>query len=152
MICFFIGHRNAPETLKSLLAETVERHISEYGVREFVVGHCGAFDRMAASTVRDAKKHHPEVTLTLLIPYYPYKYQEEVADEYDGSIYPKGMEKVPKPYAIVRANQYMVRHSDFLICYNKGYVGNTREIVDMALRRERKGLMQVSNLANSAFQ
>lgn len=58
------------------------------------------------------------------------------------------MEKVPKPYAIVRANQYMLRHSDFLICYNKGYVGNMRDIVDMALRREKKGLMRVTNLAD----
>lgn len=85
-ICFFIGHRNAPETLKPLLAEAVERHIAEYGVTKFVVGHYGAFDRMAASTVRDAKKRYPEVTLTLLIPYYPYKYWEAVADVYDGSI------------------------------------------------------------------
>lgn len=146
-ICFFIGHRNAPETIKHSLAEAVERHITKYGGTEFVVGHYGAFDRMAASAVRNAKKRHPDVTLTLLIPYYPYKYWEEVSDEYDGSIYPEGMEKVPKPYSIVRANQYMVRHSDFLICYNKDYVGNTRKIVDMALRRETRGLMRVTNLA-----
>ena len=151
MICFFIGHRNAPETIKSLLAKVVEQHIAEYGVTEFVVGHYGAFDRLAASAVRDAKMRHPDVALTLLMPYYPYKYWEEVADEYDGSIYPEGMEKVPKPYAIVQANQYMVRHSNFLICYNKDNIGNTRKIVDMALRREANGLIRVTNLACSVF-
>ena len=150
MICFFNGHRNAPETLKPLLAKAVEQYIAEYGVTEFVVGHYGAFDRLAASEVRNADKAHPEVTLTLLIPYYPYKHWEELTDAYDGCLYPEGMEKAPKPYAIVRANQYMVRHSDFLICYNKGCVGNTRDIVEMAQRREKKGMMRVTNLSDNS--
>ena len=46
--CFFIGHRNAPETLLPLLASAVERHITEYGVDDFVVGHYGRFDALAA--------------------------------------------------------------------------------------------------------
>ena len=46
--CFFIGHRNAPETLRPLLDAAIERHISEYGVTEFVAGHYGRFDYMAA--------------------------------------------------------------------------------------------------------
>lgn len=70
--CFFIGHRNAPETLRPLLYAAVERHITEYGVREFVVGHYGNFDAMALGAVRKAKERHPKVTLTLLLPYYPF--------------------------------------------------------------------------------
>lgn len=141
--CFFIGHRDAPEELRPLLAEAVERHITQYGVTEFIVGHYGRFDAMAASTVRAAKKQHSEISLVLLLPYFPYEYD---AAEYDGSFYPPGMEMVPKQFAIVRANQYMIRHSDYLICYYEGYPGNTRSIVEAALRLEAAGRLRIEKI------
>ena len=49
--CFFIGHRDAPDSLASELDALVERHITEYGVGEFVVGRYGGFDALAASAV-----------------------------------------------------------------------------------------------------
>lgn len=39
--CFFIGHHDAGKELLPLLAEVVERHITEYGVTDFFVGHYG---------------------------------------------------------------------------------------------------------------
>ena len=146
--CFFIGHRTAPDSLLTRLIETVERHIVEYDVTEFVVGHYGKFDSLAAHAVRNAKNRHPESSLVLLLPYYPFQYLKEISEEYDRSFYPPGMAEVPKPFAIVRANQYMIRNSEFLICYNEGHVGNTRVLVDMALRRQQRGLMRVENLAD----
>ena len=146
MTCFFIGHRDAPESLYPRLRDAVARHITEYGVTDFVVGHYGHFDRMATHAVREEKKLHPEVTLTLLLPYYPYKYD---ADEYDGSFYPPGMETVPKPFAIVQANQYMIRHCDYLICFNEGYVGNTRTLIDLVRKRVEKGLLHIENLGST---
>ena len=72
--CFFIGHRDAPEALRPLLDAAVERHITEYGVTEFVVGHYGRFDYMAAGAVQAAKARHPDISLVLLLPYYPFPY------------------------------------------------------------------------------
>ena len=143
-VCFFIGHRDAPETVRPLLLEAVERHIVEYGVSEFVVGHYGRFDFMAAGAVRAAKKLHPEITLTLLLPYYPFPYD---TSDYDRTYYPRGMETVPKPFAIVRANEHMIKNSDYLICYDTGHIGKTRDYVVTARRMERKGLIQIENLA-----
>lgn len=145
--CFFIGHRDAPETLRPLLDEAVERHITEYGVTDFVVGHYGRFDAMAAHAIREAKQRHPEVTLTLLIPYYPFQGLKELSQDYDATFYPPDMETVPKPYAIVRANEYMIRASDYLICYDRGQIGKTRDFVELARQRERKGLIHIENLA-----
>ena len=144
--CFFIGHRNAPETLRPLLDAAVERHIAEYGVTEFVAGHYGRFDYMAAAAVRTAKTRHPDITLVLLLPYYPFPYDTE---GYDSTYYPPGMEDVPKPFAIVRANEYMIRTSDYLICYDRGQIGKTRDFVELARKRERKGLIHVENLAET---
>ena len=142
--CFFIGHRNAPETLRPLLDDAIERHISEYGVTEFVAGHYGRFDYMAAGAVRRAKERHPDVILTLLLPYYPFDHD---TGDYDRTYYPEGMETVPKPFAIVRVNEYMIRTSDYLICYDRGQIGKTRDFVELARKRERKGLIHVENLA-----
>ena len=99
---------------------------------------------MAAGAVKQAKKRHPEVTLVLLLPYYPFPYD---TSGYDSTYYPEGMETVPKPFAIVRANEYMIKTCEYLICYDAGLIGNTGKLVKKALRRQKKGEMHVENLA-----
>ena len=69
--CFFIGHREASSELLPILTQVVEKHISEYGVTEFVVGGYGGFDHLAAKAVISLKQQYPEITLSLLIPYHP---------------------------------------------------------------------------------
>lgn len=146
-ICFFIGHRDTPSSILPTLREAVERHITEYGIEEFVVGKYGNFDKLAAQVVREAKLLHPEIRLTLLLPYYDPHKKIELPGGFDGSIYPDGLEHTPRRAAIVRANQYMVCHSDYLIAYDAGRIGNTRKLVEYARHRERKGLIRVENLA-----
>ena len=145
--CFFIGHRDAPDELRSMLAEAVERHIADYGVRSFVVGHYGAFDRMAASAVLDAKKHHDGVTLQLLIPYHPAERPVKPREGFDGTFYPPGMERVPHRLAIIRANTYMIRNSTHLIAYAHYRIGNTADFFELAKRLEQRGSLSVENLA-----
>lgn len=144
--CFFIGHRDAPRELLPLLIEAVERHIRDYGVTHFTVGRYGNFDRLAAQAVIEAKKRY-HVALSLLLPYHPYDHPIQTPKGFDNTFYPPGMECVPKRVAIVRANLYMIQNSDYLIAYDKGYIGNTRDLVAAARRREKKGLMGVENLA-----
>ena len=144
--CFFIGHREAPDALLPLLEEAVERHITEYGVSSFVVGHYGHFDALAARAVIDAKKRHPEVTLTLLLPYHPFDRPIATPKGYDGTFYPPGMEGTPHRAAIVKANRYMVAHSSHLIAYVWHAASNARDILEYAQRRERRGGMTVTLL------
>lgn len=58
--CFFIGHREASEEIYPALYTAVKQHIAEYGVTEFIVGHYGGFDRLAAAAVKAAKRSHTE--------------------------------------------------------------------------------------------
>ena len=144
--CFFIGHREAPDALLPLLEEAVERHIVEYGVTDFMVGNYGHFDALAARAVIDAKKRHPEVTLTLLLPYHPFDRPIATPKGYDGTFYPPGMEGTPHRAAIVKANRYMVAHSSHLIAYVWHAASNARDILEYAQRRERRGGMTVTLL------
>lgn len=146
-ICFFIGHREAGDELLPALTAAVERHITEYGVKSFIVGRYGNFDKLAARAVIDAKKRHPEVTLTLLLPYHPFDRPIPTPEGFDGTFYPPGMEPVPKRVAIPRANRYMVRHSSHLIAYAWHPASNAREILETALKRQERGMIHVINLA-----
>lgn len=145
-ICFFIGHREAGGELIPALDEAVERHITEYGVTSFMVGHYGNFDKLAARAVIDAKKRHPEVTLTLLLPYHPFDRPIPTPEGFDGTFYPPGMETVPKRIAIVRANRYMVENSSHLIAYAWHPASNALELVEYAQRMEHRGLLHVTVL------
>ena len=146
-ICFFIGHREAGDELLPALTAEVERHITEYDVTSFMVGRYGNFDKLAARAVIDAKKRHPEVTLTLLLPYHPFDRPTPTPKGFDGTFYPPDMETVPKRVAIVRANRYMIENSTHLIAYAWHPASNAREILEAALRRQERGMMQVTNLA-----
>lgn len=145
--CFFIGHREAPDSLLPTLIDEVERHITEYGVNSFVVGHYGRFDALAGQAVIEAKKRHPGVLLFMLLPYHPYDRPTTPPEGYDNTFYPFGMERVPKRAAIPKANRYMVDHSDFLIAYVWHTASNSRKILDAALNRQARGLIRVTNLA-----
>ena len=109
----------------------------EYGVTEFIVGHYGGFDRLAASAVKEAKRFYPEVKLTLLLSYHPAERPIPTPDGFDGTFYPPGMESVPRKIAIVRANRYVVDHVDYLIAYAWHPASNARELVEYAARNKR---------------
>lgn len=132
--CFFIGHREASEEIYPKLKAAVEQHITEYGVTEFIVGHYGGFDGLAARAVIEAKKIHPEVTLTLLLSYHPAEQPIPTPAGFNSTYYPPDMERAPRRVAIVRANRYMVDHVDYLIAYAWHPASNARELVEYALR------------------
>ena len=138
--CFFIGHRETSGEIYPALYAAVEQHILEYGVTEFIVGHYGGFDRLAASAVKEAKRFYPEVKLTLLLSYHPAERPIPTPDGFDGTFYPPGMESVPRKIAIVRANRYVVDHVDYLIAYARHPASNARELVEYARSQKQKYL------------
>ena len=142
--CFFIGHREASEEIYPALYAAVEQHILKYGVTEFIVGHYGGFDHLAASAVKEAKRFYPEVRLTLLLPYHPAEQPIPTPDGFNGTFYPPGMESVPRKAAIIRANCYVVDHVDYLIAYAWHPASNARELVEYARRREKKGSLIIT--------
>ena len=133
--CFFIGHRDTSDAIFPQLVDEVERHIRAYGVDTFVVGHYGRFDALAARAVRNAKMHHPSVKLLLLLPYHPSE-RPISADGFDGTVYPAGMERVPRRAAIVQANRRMIDRSDFLIVHAWQPGSNAVGLVGYAQKKE----------------
>ena len=144
--CFFIGHREAPEDIYPALHDAVLRYIEVYGVTDYVVGHYGRFDALAVCAVRAAKRIHPDVRLSLLLPYHPAERKVWRPEQYDSLFYPPDQETVPRRVAIVRANRYMVDHCAYLIAYAWHPASNARDLVEYAMRRG----VGVTNLASNA--
>lgn len=143
--CFFIGHRDAPDKLLPALIAEVERHVTEYDVEEFVVGHYGNFDTLAGKAVREVKARHPGILLTRLLPYHPGERPMKLPDYFDGSFFPP-LEGVPRRLAFVRANRYMIDHSDYLIAYVWHPASNARELLEYADLKERRGAIRITRL------
>ena len=147
--CFIIGHRETAGDVAPALAEAVERHITEYGVTDFYVGHYGGFDGLAAQAVKEAKERHPEIRLTLVLPYHPAIRPINTPKGFDSTYYPWEEERIPKRLAIIKTNQRMVDTCDYLISYAYHFLGGTGQIVEYARKREKKGLIKVTNLSSS---
>ena len=133
--CFFVGHREADERLLPILTAAIERLITEEQVLFFYVGGYGGFDRIAATAVKRMKLHHPEITLMLVLPYHPGERPIETPNGFDGTYYPEGLEKVPRRYAIVRANEIMAKQSDWLISYVRHGASNSCRILEYAQKQ-----------------
>ena len=133
--CFFIGHREADERLLPTLTAAIDRMITEEQVSLFYIGGYGGFDRIAATAVKRMKLQHPEITLMLVLPYHPAERPIETPYGFDGTYYPEGLEKVPRRYAIVRANEIMAKQSDWLISYVRHGASNSRRILEYAQKQ-----------------
>ena len=144
--CFFIGHRDADERLLPRLELVIERLIREENVRYFYVGGYGGFDRVAAAAVRRMKQKHPDITLMLVLPYHPAERPTEAPEGFDGTYHPEGLERTPRRYSIVRANRIMVDSCDWLVCYVRHGVSNSRKLLEYAQRRIERGLIQIENI------
>ena len=110
--CCFFGHRNTPQSVEPLLTETTKKLILEQNVRYFYVGNQGNFDSMVLSSLKKLKESYPQIEYTVVLAYMP----SETTDKKYGniSLYPDGLEYVPKRFAVSHRNNWMIKHSYFL--------------------------------------
>ena len=134
---FLFGHRSCPNQAWRGIYGAAEYFIKEFQGEEicFVVGHRGDFDTLATRAISIVKGCHPEVKLLQLIAYYNPVRPHYTIEEIDATYYPLGLETVPKPYAIVKANQYVVSNCDAVICYVNREGSNTYKLLRKAQRR-----------------
>ncbi len=142
--CFLFGHADCPDSMLPKIEEAIVNCYSK-GVTAFYVGSRGRFDSLAATAVKRAKQQYGDIRLYLVLAYHPGERPIDPWDGFDGSYYPP-LENVPRPYAIVRGNQYMVDNSDYLICYVK-HIGNTRNLLEYAQKRKEGG--SIENVAEN---
>ena len=147
-VCFLFGHATTPYDALPAIEAAAERQYIEHGIRTYVVGNRGDFDRYAATAIKHMKKKYADISLLLLLAYHPGERLVTLTDGFDNSYYPP-LENVPRRYAIVRANKYMVDTADAIICY-VNHVGNTRKLLEYAQKRHRKEGIPIENVAEES--
>lgn len=112
--CTFFGHRDC----YGLREEDLERAIVELigvGVDSFYVGNQGHFDAVTRKLLRKLQKEYPHIHYSIVLAYLPT--ERQVYEEYGDTIYPEGLECVPRKFAILKRNEWMLHRSHYCICY-----------------------------------
>ena len=132
--CCFFGHREVTHNIRDKLTVVIEKLITEYGVTEFYVGHQGQFDGMVYSVLKELKANYPHIRYTVVLAYMPDKYIKEVYGE--DTLFPDGMESVPKKFAISKRNDWMMQQSGFAVCYVHKITSGAAKFRDKAKKRK----------------
>lgn len=138
-ICCFFGHRNAPDSIKSLLEKEIEHLIINGLADSFYVGNQGNFDMLVYSCLKKLSKKYSNIRFKVLLAYPSYSDIYEMSDIY----YPKRLKNVSKKSAIPIRNNIMIEKSDIVICFVERNTGGAARYVRAA---EMRGL-KIINLA-----
>lgn len=132
--CCFFGHRDTPENIMPKLESSIETLISEYGVIDFYVGNNGNFDSMSIKAVKMLKKKYPWISYSIVLAYLP---NGKTKSDEENTLYPYGIESVPKRFCISWRNEWMINHSQFVICYVSHITGGAAKFVGIAEKKKR---------------
>ena len=120
MIITFCGHSNfsfndaTKDELKNLLIENIRKNPT----CKFYLGGYGNFDGLCLRTLKELKNDFPEIELIFITPYLDTNYSklEFAKYHYDDVIFPP-LENVPRKFAILKRNEWMVDEADLVIAY-----------------------------------
>lgn len=136
--CTFFGHSDTPSDILPLLKNVLKDLIINNNVRTFYIGTHGNYDRMCYGVLKDLEKQFAYIKIYRVLAYYP------TGNEYSyDSIYPEGIEKVPKKFAITWRNKWMLEKSDYVVTYVIRTFGGAYKFENIAIKKE----LNVINIA-----
>lgn len=127
------GHKDTSESVIPKLRLYIENIITEYGVTNFYVGNQGGFDTLVVLILKEMKNKYPEISYSIVLAYLPKgesKYNEK------NTLYPNGIESVPKRFCISWRNNWMINRSQYVICYVNHITGGAAKFVNIAKKKE----------------
>lgn len=147
-ICAFFGHREIGRDISKSLEQAVRLAIAD-GATIFWVGGYGMFDACAAGCVRRLKKEYKQISLHLIFAYLPTE-KDTFLDIYDSTIFPEGLELVPRRFAISHRNRWIADHCDMVIgCIDHAY-GGAYTAFQLA-KRKGKAIVNIGELDKRNF-
>ena len=135
-VCTFFGHRDCPNQIKAKLKEVLTKLILQYGVDVFYVGNQGMYDSYVRSVLRELEQRYPHIRYAVVLAYLP-RPGENIEDHTD-TMLPEGLETVHPRYAIARRNDWMLRHSDWVVTYITHPWGGAARYAEAAVRKGKR--------------
>ena len=133
MIVTFCGHRDFVETAEAenQLTMFLEKYARENVRLVCYNGGYGNFDYFAAKCVQRMQEQYSNIRNCLVLPYIDQPFLDRIAvftNRFDETIYPP-LESVPRKYAIIRRNEWMVDSADVVIaCVTYSWGGAARTL------------------------
>lgn len=135
MTVSFIGHRDTPQNVKNVLRNLLTDLINNHNVTTFYVGNQGNFDNIVISVLKDLKSIYPNIDYAVIIAYMPKENDKSLNDL--PTIYPYGLEAVPRRYAISARNRWMIEQSDILVSYVTLNAGGAAKFKELAEKKHK---------------
>ena len=136
----FFGHKDTPKEIEPTLRSTLIDLIENKNVTVFYVGNNGNFDAMVRRQLEELSHTYP-ITYSVVLAYLPTKKSEY--DDSTNTIYPEGLETVPKRFAISYRNKWMIQQSDIVVTYVTHGFGGAVQFKNLA-KRQGKTIIEVS--------
>ena len=148
MIITFCGHSNClfSDEEKEKLKQILIKEIRKNPTCKFYLGGYGDFDSLCLRTLRELKKEFQDIELIFITPYIDKNYSklEFAKYHYDDVIFPP-LESVPRKFAILKRNEWMVEEADLVIAYVKYSWGGAAKTLEYAKRKK----VPIINIAQS---
>ena len=126
----FFGHKYITEKIDTKLKNIIILLIEKYNVTTFYVGNHGEFDLLVIKTLIKLKNEYPYIQYFIVLAYIPNKSFNIIPLE--NTILPDAIETVPKKFAIIKRNEWMISKSNYVICYVNNKFGNSYKFMKMA--------------------
>lgn len=135
MVCTFFGHKDTPKEIEPTLRSTLIDLIKNKDVTVFYVGNNGKFDTMVRHKLEDLSHIYP-ITYSVVLAYLPT--EKNKYDDLSNTIYPEGLETVPKRFAISWRNKWMIQQSDIVVTYVTHNFGGATQFKEIAIKHNKK--------------
>lgn len=134
MVCTFFGHKDTPKEIEPTLRSTLIDLIENKNVNVFYVGNNGNFDTMVRRQLEELSRTYT-ITYHVVLAYLPT--EKNKYDNLTNTIYPEGLETVPKRFAISRRNKWMIQQSDIVVTHVTHNFGGAAQFKEMAVRQNK---------------
>ncbi len=136
----FFGHKDTPKetepTLKSTLIDLIENKSADV----FYVGNNGNFDSMVRGQLKKLSDIYP-IKYNVVLAYLPDG--KNAYNDMTDTIYPEGLETVPKRFAISWRNKWMIKQADVVITYVTHSFGGAAQFKEQA-QKQGKTVIELS--------
>ena len=130
----FFGHRDAPKETEPALRLTLIDLIENKNATLFYVGNHGNFDAMVRHQLEDLSQTYP-ITYSVVLAYLPT--EKNKYDNLTNTIYPEGLENIPKRFAISYRNKWMIQQADTVVSYVIRTYGGAAQFKELAERLDK---------------
>lgn len=138
-VCTFFGHHDCSADVKPRLRVMLTELIEHHGADTFYVGNHGAFDASVWSVLSELRLRYAHIRCAIVLAYMPLR-EDRLAKPYEDkdTLLLDGIETVPRRYAIIWRNKWMLQRADYVVTYVVHHAGGAAKYEEMAKKQGKR--------------